>query len=419
MRSLLIPLLCAGLTLTACNSSRSARGPEGTPVKEVRLRASDGWEGRQVFDGDGTPIWSVAAMDVFTDRAALELVALDDRGRPLILMPEAAGWISRHGVEQGSWLRAQAFGDVDGRVAGSELFVAGRSGRIDRLIAYPDGGIDSTRALVLQGREILTLICGDFWPEREGDELIALTDPGAAFLIEPSGGLGYAFTARLLAEYEGRVLDALVIEGIAGQADRALTVSSTGRLQDLTLDVVGDSARLGVETLFEAPMGLGRLARRPVSAGPEVLYLTRDDGVVLRLEQRGDGFEAESIYAGPPGPRGLAAGQFDADPQLETLAVFGDSGRVELLTRRPGLAAARTVEGSPQQKAQAQGALGDWELSSVFKDKGAGHDLLTIELDGRNTTRELVSAGASGRVVLIARPPGYGLAGFKTAGAGE
>jgi hypothetical protein len=43
-------------------------------------------------------------------------------------------------------------------------------------------------------------------------------------------------------------------------------------------------------------------------------------------------------------------------------------------------------------------------------DVDKGHWLAAGELDGRNATDELVAAGYSGRVVLLARPPGYGLA---------
>jgi hypothetical protein len=34
--------------------------------------------------------------------------------------------------------------------------------------------------------------------------------------------------------------------------------------------------------------------------------------------------------------------------------------------------------------------------------------LAAAELDGRNNTRELLSSGYSGRIILFSRPPGYG-----------
>ena len=100
----------------------------------------------------------------------------------------------------------------------------------------------------------------------------------------------------------------------------------------------------------------------------------------------------ELIYLGPQGMRGCAAGRFDADPAVETLAVFGYSQRVELLSRR------------------ADG----WSAETILVDRDKGHWITTGEFDGRNSTDELVTSGYSGRIVLLARPPGYGLPGVRT-----
>jgi hypothetical protein len=69
------------------------------------------------------------------------------------------------------------------------------------------------------------------------------------------------------------------------------------------------------------------------------------------------------------------------------VAVFGYSERVELLSRRGER----------------------WSVETIFVDTKAGHWLATGEFDGRNTTDELITSGYSGRVVLLARPPGLGL----------
>jgi hypothetical protein len=45
----------------------------------------------------------------------------------------------------------------------------------------------------------------------------------------------------------------------------------------------------------------------------------------------------------------------------------------------------------------------------VAKDKG--HWLCSAEVDGRNATRELFLCGYAGRLVMLFRPPGYGLPG--------
>ncbi len=87
--------------------------------------------------------------------------------------------------------------------------------------------------------------------------------------------------------------------------------------------------------------------------------------------------------------RGCVWGRFDQDPLVETVAVFGYSHRVELLSCRQGR----------------------WSRETLFVDRDKGHWLAAGELDGRNVTEELVCSGYSGRVVLLSRPPGYGLGG--------
>ena len=51
------------------------------------------------------------------------------------------------------------------------------------------------------------------------------------------------------------------------------------------------------------------------------------------------------------GPRGLAAGRFGVDPEAETVAVFGYSGRIELLEL----------------------GAGGWSASAIFTARDRGH----------------------------------------------
>lgn len=119
-----------------------------------------------------------------------------------------------------------------------------------------------------------------------------------------------------------------------------------------------------------------------------MLYTTVDDGRVLRHERRPDGtWGTETIYLGPIGPRGLVAGRFHADPSLESVALFGYSGRVEVLSRAPGK---------------------PWTAEVVYRDADKGHFLATCEVDGRNATDEILACGFGGRIVVISRPPGCG-----------
>lgn len=141
---------------------------------------------------------------------------------------------------------------------------------------------------------------------------------------------------------------------------------------------------LSQTVLYRTEMGLGRIALRPSTEGrPIVLYVTCDDGRIVRLEQLdGDDFTAEVIYRGPQGLRGIAAGRFDALPDSETIAVFGYSKNVDLLVRFPD----------------------GWRRETVFTDVDRGHWLARGEVDGRNTTEELILSGYGKRVVLLSRP---------------
>jgi len=81
---------------------------------------------------------------------------------------------------------------------------------------------------------------------------------------------------------------------------------------------------------------------------------------------------------------------FHPDPEVESVAVFGYSGKVQLLTRGPG---------------------DTWDVETIFEDRDRGHWLSVAELDGRNRTDEILGSGYGGRVFLLSRPPGYGLPG--------
>lgn len=192
--------------------------------------------------------------------------------------------------------------------------------------------------------------------------------------MTPTGPDGKWETTHLQ-DLPGRVRNAIPF------GDAIATVSRTGRLALLRITEKG----LQWETVYQAKMGMGRIAHDP--ARPNVLYTTHDDGRILRHERTTQGWRTESIYLGPEGPRGIAAGRFHADPEVETVAVFGYSGKVQLLSCKE----------SPK-----------WEVETLFEDSDKGHWLAAAEVDGRNATRELISSGYSGRIVLLSRPAGYG-----------
>lgn len=364
----------------------SARTPPGAdPTKdEVPLEAHGGWTGTLVLDQAPVGVWTVGALKVFPQFGCPEIAALDDKGRFHALWSYSGKWTPITTVHDGKWLGGLSQADVDPRVAGPEIYVGSQNGNVWQITVHLETFLDCRLVAQLPGFEVHTLLAGELDPRHPGPELLVFTRPGALFELRPrTDGLD-GFTSERLQGLDGRVRDALILPDDGGPARMAM-VGRHGKLETLRIGPDGPEWN----EVHAVAMGEGRLALRPPVPGRSlVLYSTCDDGRVYRHEERErDRWTSELVYAGPQGMRGCAAGRFDADPTVETLAVFGYSRRVELLSRRDGR----------------------WSAETVFVDVDKGHWLTAGEFDGRNATDELVSSGYSGRVVLLARPPGYGL----------
>ena len=375
-RPLLLPVL---LLLGAVARPEEPPPVEGPPAPqnpkdgEVPLPALAGWKAALVIDNGKTGIWTVGAFQVLPGGPA-EVVALDDEGRCIVLAPYSGRWTPRFLGHDGSWLGGLAHAEIDGRIAGPELYCGSKTGNLYQVVTHPHGFLDIRLIVHLPGREIHTIVGGDLDPGTQGPELLLFTRPGGLYRVTPTGPDG-TFESKLIADIEGRVRDALVLPD-----GEIATVSATGTLDLLRMTQDGPVW----SRVYEAETGMGRIAAAPERPG--VLYSTLDDGRILRHERGADGWRHEVIHAGPLGPRGIAAGPFSGDPQRETVAIFGYSGKVEILTRGEGA----------------------WTAETIFVDREKGHWLAAAELDGRNTTRELLASGYGGRVVLLSRPPGYG-----------
>ena len=375
-----IPTLGPSLSLLALGCVAPAADPDPTQG-EVQLEAPADWNATLALDLGAVGIWTVLPLQVFPQYASPEIVALDDLGRCHVLVSYSGKWTPRTTIEDGVWLGGLAQGDVDPGVPGNELYVGGKSGNVFQVAATRNGQIVSRLLGNLGGREVHTLAAGDLLPGREGGELIAFTAPGGLWLLTP--GAGGEFEVELVRELPGRVRDAAALPAQPGERPGLVTVSRDGRLELLTWGADGPRWLL----IHELPIGMGRVALD--GSGPGLaIYNTCDDGTIWRHERQAEGgFDHELIYAGPQGPRGIAVGRFFDDPEVEGVAVFGYSARVELLTR----------------------GRGGWNAETIFVDRDKGHWLAAAELDGRNATRELVLSGYGGRVVVLARPAGYGL----------
>lgn len=402
MKLTLSAVLVCGV-LTGCRAlpdpdgeARSAAEPAvttgaatGAPTEdEIPLPAFAGWNASLVVDQGKVGVWTVGVLKIYPQFGCPEIAALDDRGRFHALWSYSGKWTPVSTVHDGKWLGGLVQADLDPRVPGVELYTGSQNGNLYQITTRLETFLDSRIIAQLPGHEIHTLVGGELDLAHDGPELIAFTRPGKLARLTARSDGRDGFDVTVLAEIPGRVRDALVLPGGASPPE-IVTAGRHGRVEILRLERDGPRWT----TILEVPMGVGRVALAPARPGrPTVVYSTCDDGRVFRHEREGDAWRNELVYAGPQGLRGIAAGRFDADANVETIAVFGYSKEVELLSRRAGA----------------------WTRETLFVDRDKGHWLCAGELDGRNATDELVTSGYSGRVVLLARPPGYGLPGVLT-----
>ncbi|MFN0241396.1 MAG: hypothetical protein ACKVWV_00730 [Planctomycetota bacterium] len=369
---------CASTPTVASNASKDATPPDPRSV-EVALPALAGWNGTLVLDQGKVGIWTVLVTKVFPQYGCPEIVGIDDLGRCHVIWSYSGKWTPVTTISDGKWLGGLALADVDARIAGRELYTGSQQGNLYQVVAYENTLLDNRLIARIPGFEIHTVVAADVDAAHAGAEVLVFTSPGRLYVATPRESGKDGFELALAAELPGRVRDALVLREAPAEI---ATVGRHGRVEILRWK----AGRPEFETVFETSMGMGRLARKP-GDGPLVLYSTADDGVIRRHERGENGeWTHELVYGGPQGPRGIAAGRFDADPSVETIALVGYSKRVELLTRREA----------------------GWVAETIFEDREKGHWVCAGELDGRNGTDELVVTGYSGRIVLLARPPGVG-----------
>lgn len=356
---------------------------------EVPLEALAGWRGTLVVDQGSIGVWTVGARQVYPQYACPEIVGLDDAGRLTVFWSYSGKWTPVSTVHDGKWLGGLVQADLDPRAPGAELYTGSQNGNLYQVTVHSPTFLDSEMIAQIPGREIHTLVGGQLDLSTPEPELVVFTNPGGLYVMRARADGLDGFEIVHEDELLGRIRDALLLPTAPNEPPQIATVGRHGKVEILQFE----SGAPRWSTIHEASMGTGRLALKPGST-PEatVLYTVADDGRVWRHERNTAAWASELIYLGPQGMRGCAAGRFDADPAVETVAVFGYSKKVELLSKRDG----------------------KWSAETIFVDRDKGHWITTGEFDGRNATDELVSSGYSGRVVLLSRPPGYGLPGVLT-----
>jgi len=389
MKPLVILLLIPVLFGVALIPAHQAQDTPVDPTKgEVPLPCAEGWNAFLLHDA-GVGVWTVRSFQVFPQYGCPEVVGLDDRGRCTILISYSGKWTPVETIHDGQWLGAVVHLDLDGRLAGRELYTGGKRGRLYQIHPRPEGGIDTRIVAVFKGEEIHTMVSGSLGSG--GSDLLIFTRAGKVYQVRPGKTAGAPFKVRVMARLHGRVRSAVVIPSEGGGTPCIATVARAQEVALLRME--GNELRRKV--ILREPMGFGRIAlRKPEQGKRPVLYVTRDDGVLVRLEQSaGEAWTREVIYAGPQGLRGVVAGRFHEQSEVETVAVFGYSRKVQLLTREPGKG---------------------WSAKTLFTAADKGHSLTVAELDGRNATDEILGSGYGCRVFMLARPPGFGLDGVAT-----
>ena len=379
-------------TVPSCASHQGATISAADPASaEVPLPAANGWNASLVHEGDAG-IWAIGTEQFFSRLGCPEVYGLDDRGRCTILISYSGKWTPLQTVQDGKWLGALQYLDLDPHLAGKEIYTGGMSGNLFQIRPHYEVDVDTRIIARFPGQEIHTLAGGDLLPQRPGEELLCFSRLGEVFDVRPGAAPGEPFETPVIAHVGGRVRQAVVLPAQGGEAPWIVGTCRSGKLLMMRMTGTG----LDVRTIAEEPMGLGRLAlRTPLHFQPLVLYVTRDDGLLLRFEGTSEGtnWKREVVYAGPQGPRGVVSGRFHDNPLVESVAVFGYSKKVQMLSRTPGK---------------------PWVVETIFNDRDKGHFLAACELDGRNSTQELIASGYGKRIVLLSRPPGYGLDGVPT-----
>lgn len=367
----------------------SASGP-GTPAAAPLAAPGEtapGWRAEVLLDVAPTGIWCVAPFEVFPQYAETELVALDDLGRAHVIISYGGRWTVQSTGPEGSWLGVAASADVDPRIAGPEIYLGAESGRLWQLVGHRREGVIDRRLIAqLDGRPIHALVAGQFGPQAGQNSLLAFTEPAEVWRLTPKPVEFDGFEAELLSPLDGRVRQAIAVD-VPGGGQRALCASRSGWVG--WIDAANAAAP---EKLHSLDFGRGRLALSPGSTtAAGAAYSTAEDGTIWK-HRWAPGVEPLSrrIFRGPMGPRGIACGRFNPDDNTESVAIFGYSGSVQLLTPPPS-------------------GDGEWNATTLFTDRDPngtvqrGHYLARVELDGRNDTDELVLCGYSGRVTLLAR----------------
>lgn len=360
---------------SACTSGESARAG-------VRWEATTLWTGQGSFErlrvGRADVGHAIVGVDQRGDVTLVRLHGDDARGQV----------VHAHGAE----LTGLAFGDVDPRVAGDEIYAGGDArdgggGVVLQLAREGDGW--RARTVVDAGSYVHTIEVLEPEDGASAGELRRLvigTYAGEVRLLSPNGppNSGGTWTEEVVwrdapggEPQTHQIKDIALLRG--GAARRAaLVVFRGGRALHLDLEHPADA-----RVVHEEPGGLSRC----LADGDGGAYAIGYTGRVLHLKRARAGFDVEVVCdeGAESGLRGIVAGRFPLSGGEATLAVFGYHALVRALV--------------PPASTWSSG--GAWEASTLFRDDAKGHALAAAELVPGNDADELLIAGQGKRIVLL------------------
>ncbi|MHC4137344.1 MAG: hypothetical protein ACYS0K_20535, partial [Planctomycetota bacterium] len=105
-RALVWFVALAGCTVAGSAAPEAAAPRPAADPRQgaVPLPAEEGWRAQLVIDQGDVGIWTVKAFPIFDSVGSDELVALDDSGRCLILIPYSGRWTTLECIHEGAWL---------------------------------------------------------------------------------------------------------------------------------------------------------------------------------------------------------------------------------------------------------------------------------------------------------------------------
>lgn len=355
------------------------------------LPTAAGWRAALIHEAT-SGIWYAHVANVVDAYGQPEVICADDQGNLKVLSVYSGTWTTHQVNCEAAWLAPSLPADVDPRIEGHELYAAGRSGAVFQVTMRTQPAarftLESREVGHVAGEEFHAVVAADLIPGGNA-ELLMFGITGAVYLLVPDAH-GPGFDMRKVAQLPGRVRAVAVLPAVGDGPATMLGASRSGHLLQMQLNEAG---ALRHQTILREDCGLGRitLGREHPDRMPGPVYVTRDDGVLLRITLGdNDALDRQIIYAGGQGLRGVAAGKFFTDDR-EAVAVCGYDRRVHMISKASDAA--------------------DYVVETILQDEQKGHWLTTGELDGRNSTDELIVTGFDGKVAMLSRPPGYGLQG--------